>query len=570
MKEWIKEFQTFWKNKYYTLALILTAALGYGFLVTHGTIGIDDTPFSYYFEEGLAAIVGRWVLFLLNKVMHIAEFAPWITDLAGVLIFMAAVTVWCVLLRRIFGNGLPGYGYTLFACLFLSNPLLSEVFPYYLHNGVALGYLFCGISLCFWWEAMEVISAIGNRQDGLKERKDMGAKNTNAWRNAEAWKALGFPLVGSAVCLCVALGCYESFMVVWLLGICIILLAERVVLGKRPLWKRILSAGGTALAGMVLRSLMIGLVTKAFSLEYMQDEAVQRSLGEMASWMFQPGAASEFAMVLKRIFVMYGVFGYAYYPIAVFVVSAVLLGCLGCFYAVRKKDIWVLLFTAGCFVTSFLLVLVEGKATLYRSAQFLPVLSAWGFLFALYALRNIPRAGRWICVLVLSCVVWNQCADLNKWFYVDYLKYEEAKDTASKITYELEKNYNTDKPVIFTGNYTIPKSIIEDAYVDYGSETFYKMNRITSFVDEHLLEKFYREYGVWVAQTPSLSVIDWGRYAFGDDKELVRFFALHGHELKALEDVSLYEGAEKYSLTLPSFPAQGSIVDMGEYIIVHF
>ena len=37
------------------------------------------------------------------------------------------------------------------------------------------------------------------------------------------------------------------------------------------------------------------------------------------------------------------------------------------------------------------------------------------------------------------------------------------------------------------------------------------MHRLTDFVDEHLLEKFYREYGVWVAQTPSLSVLDWGR-----------------------------------------------------------
>ena len=112
-------------------------------------------------------------------------------------------------------------------------------------------------------------------------------------------------------------------------------------------------------------------------------------------------------------------------------------------------------------------------------------------------------------------------------------------------------------------------SIIADAYVEYNSETFYQMLRITSLVDEHLLEKFYRDYGVWVAQTPSLSVIDWGRYAFDSDEELVRFAAMHGHELVPLLDGD-YAAAEEYSLTLPEFPAEGSVVDMGDYIIVHF
>ena len=73
-----------------------------------------------------------------------------------------------------------------------------------------------------------------------------------------------------------------------------------------------------------------------------------------------------------------------------------------------------------------------------------------------------------------------------------------------------------------------------------------------------------------MAQTPALSVIDWGRYAFDSDAELVKFFAMHGHSLVAEEDISLYEGAEKESLELPHYPQEGYIVDKGDYIIVHF
>ena len=85
MKEWLEEYKGFWKNKFYCLMLGLTGLLSYGYLVTHQTVGIDDTPYAYYFEEGLAAIVGRWVMFLVNKVLHISEFAPFVTDLCGVL-----------------------------------------------------------------------------------------------------------------------------------------------------------------------------------------------------------------------------------------------------------------------------------------------------------------------------------------------------------------------------------------------------------------------------------------------------------------------------------------------------
>ena len=92
----------------------------------------------------------------------------------------------------------------------------------------------------------------------------------------------------------------------------------------------------------------------------MQEEAVQRSITEMAGWLFEEGAFSEFAMVLKRVFIMYGVFAYAYYPIKVFLMASVMIAGFCIYRAVRQKDIWILLFMIGSFVVSFLLVVIEG------------------------------------------------------------------------------------------------------------------------------------------------------------------------------------------------------------------
>lgn len=552
MKEYKENFMILCKNKFYVLSLSLAAVLSYGFMVTHPTVGIDDTPYSYYFQEGLVAIVGRWVLYLLNKVFAVAEFGPLVTDLAGVLILMMAVTVWAALFRVILQTRVPEWGYLFFAAVFLSCPLISEVYTYYLHNGISIGYLCAGLSLCFF-------------RQWRRERRKI------------SW------LAGTVCFLWIAIGCYESFMVVWLLGVCLLLLTESYTGVRQGVIRSLCMAGAAALCAVVLRSLMTAAVTGVFGLGYLREQAVHRSVTEMAAWILEDGAGEQLAMILKRVYVMYGVFAFAYLPIKVFVAAAAFLFGYGIYGSIRKKNPWILALTTGSFVASFLLVFVEGKATLYRSAQFLPVVCGYGALLLCFCLQELKgsrlfrRRAIWgkLCggavIFVLCVILWNQCADMNRWFYVDYMKYEAAKETADRIAYELNSRFAPmDKPVLFTGTYQIPQELVQAAYVPYNTKTFYRMKRWTDPVDGHLLEKFYRDYGVWVAQTPALSVIEWGRYAFDTDEELVRFFRMHGHELQPYLQPENYAAAEVSSMEMPRFPQEGSIVDMGDYMIVHF
>lgn len=548
LQRWKDNFTVLPGSRLYRAVLLLTAVCSYGFLVTHHTVGIDDTPFSLYFEEGLNAIVGRWFLFLLNKVFHVADFVPFIMDLIGVLVLMAAAVVWGALLYSICMDKVPRWGYLFFSCIFLSCPLLAEVYPYYLHNGVSVGYLCTGVSLCFFRE--------------LTQERGSGRRVL-----AEA--------AGMAVFLFVALGCYESFMIVWLLGIFLVLLTEKYMDMSCRIWKLLGIAALSAATAIILRSVMIECVIRLFGLGYLREAAVQRSVGEILGWMFDPGAAAEFAMAVKRFYVMYFVFGYAYYPIKIFVISAAFIVVYGVYSAVRRKNPWILFMTAGCFISCFLLVPVEGKTTLYRAAQFLPVICGYGAFLAVYAVGRLDGLGHRIgkimtivSAFLLSVVLWNQCYEMNKWFYVDRLKYESAVNLAEQISLTLEKDYDLSKPVVFIGNYTTPKSIIKDAYVEYGTETFFKMKRLTDPIDEHLLDKFYREYGVWVAQTPALSVYEWGVNAFGTDEELARFFAMHGLYVTPNTNPEYFEEASEYFLNMPAFPKEGSIEDRGEYIIV--
>ena len=575
MQKWKSYGKRFLQNRLYMGILLLTAVCAYGYKVTNATIGIDDTPSLYYFEEGLIAIVGRWVLFLLNKVVSLAEFVPFVTDFAAVLLLIAAAIVWSALFYSVFGEKIPATGYAFFAAVFVSCPLISEVFTYFLHNGIAIGYLSCAVSLCFMREWQ---SSIRKQRKGSDLREKLFCPAVTK-------------LAAAAVFLWIAMGCYESFMILWLAGLLLLLLSERIRLGTertaRTGERRVFGtlAGGAlaALAAVLLRSLMIVVLTKAFRLEYLQGEAVQRSVTEMLGWMVQPGAFGELTMILKRTFVLYGVFAYAYLPIRIFVLSAVVITVVTLVRAIRGRDLWALILLPAAYLAAFSLLFIEGKATLYRSAQFVPVFCGYGallFAYIIYELTGSPGRGvhrklclgtRGIAVAVLVVITWNQCMDMTKWFYIDKQKYDAAVKTVDQIALDLERDFDTSKPVIFTGNYEIPYSIVKDAYVSYGDRKYYKMKRLTDFIDPDLLDKYNRgSKGVWVAQTPALSVIDWGRYAFDSDAELVKFFEMHGHRLVACGDIDRYAEAEEESLNLPEYPQDGYIVDKGDYIIVHF
>lgn len=573
--DWSRIFRKFWENRWFMGILLLTAVCAYGYKVTNVTIGIDDTPSLYYFEEGLIAIVGRWVLFLLNKVIFLAEFVPFVTDFIAVGLLVLAAIVWTVLFYSVLGEKIPVVGYAFFAAIFVSSPLISEVFTYFLHNGIAIGYLCCGLSLCCVREWQGSIR---------KMRKGSGIR--------EKFECLAvMRLVAAAVFLWIAMGCYESFMILWLAGLLLLLLSERIRLGaerivrtgERGVFGTLVGGALAALAAVLLRSLMIVVLTKVFRLEYLQGEAVQRSVTEMLGWMVQPGAFGEFAMLLKRTFVLYWVFAYAYLPIRIFVLSAAVITVVTLVRVIRGRDVWALVLLPAAYLAAFSLLFIEGKATLYRSAQFLPVFCGYGallFAYSIYELTGSPGRGvhrklclgtRGIAVAVLVVITWNQCMDMTKWFYIDKQKYDAAVKTVDQIALDLERDFDTSKPVIFTGNYEIPYSIVKDAYVSYGDRKYYKMKRLTDLIDPDLLDKYNRgSKGVWVAQTPALSVIEWGRYAFDSDAELVKFFVMHGHTLTACEDIDRYAEAEKASLELPEYPQDGYIVDKGDYIIVHF
>lgn len=547
MKEFCKDIRFFWTNKFYAAVVSLAAVCSYGFKVSHEAIGIDDTCIPLYFEEGLAPAVGRWTLYVINKIFHISDFAPWVTEAAGVLLMLLAATVWCVVFSRILGRERTMAGYTLFAALFISCPLISEIYVYYLHNGISLAYGLTGISLLF------LLKALGTGAD--KKRRLMHTVTASAF-------------------LAVALGCYESFMIVFAVGMVFLFLLlrsfgrEEKKYAEAP-WAWAAALFIVAVCAIVFRWLVLRLVLGIFRIEIPESFLVEyRSV-----FSFTEMSMAEFFMIFKRFWVKYYLNGFAYFPITVLVlgIAAILIICL--VIGIRKKDIFLPIAALGVPVLPLCMVVIEGKETYYRAAQYVPLVGAFAFFFTLVLVKEcLPRFCTTVCVALAVVLLWNQCAEMNKWFYVDYLKYQDARNVMLQVAYELEKGYDTGKPIVFRGAYLVPFWIAEDAYLEYGSAEYNRLRSVGDLIDPHLIEKYNADdgNGYVFAETPVNSTLRWGVTAFdGTASELGNFWRMLGYSFRIETDLRKIEEAEKISEEMPEFPQTGYIKECGDYIIVN-
>lgn len=73
-----KQIDYFLRNKIYMVSLIIAAVAGYGYEITHSSLGIDDVCIGLYFDDGLGVSIGRWPFYVINKLFHVTEFEPFI------------------------------------------------------------------------------------------------------------------------------------------------------------------------------------------------------------------------------------------------------------------------------------------------------------------------------------------------------------------------------------------------------------------------------------------------------------------------------------------------------------
>lgn len=549
----INDIKYFISNKVYCCIVFLSAACAYGFKVTHVTVGIDDTCTTMYFDEGLAPMVGRWVLFLINKIFHLSDFTPWMTDVVGVLLLILAALIWSVLLYHFLGREVPLLGYAFFSAIFVTCPLISEVYVYYLHNGIGLGYVLSAFSLLLIQNVLE---------------------------KGGGFKICCFYLLWGGIFMAVALGCYESFAIVYAIGAIFLFVAKcvggetsRREYNNKNVVKWVFFYGSPLVISIILRALAIRLVCAVYNLSIPE---TFNAVGLRNALSFYEGSLSELAMYLKRHWVKFYLNGAVYLPIAVLVLGIGVLLVTSVIYGIRRKNIFLPLAAGMVPVLPVLLIFVEGKEAYYRSCQYVPLVGAFGVLLLFRAGQaHLPIWGKRVGVLFAAALLWNQCFDMNRWFYVDYQKYEYFKGVMITVAHDLERDHDLSKPVIFGGVCQVPYSIMEDARVDFYSPQYRIIKALGDLVDPHLIEKYNYNgsggIGYVFAETPIFSTLQWGMTAFdGTAREIQNFLRMLGYDIYIEKNLQLIDDVNQLRTDMPHFPQEGYIREEENYIIVNF
>lgn len=550
-------------NFQYLLIVILTAVFSYGYNITHFAIGVDDTALELYFEEGLSVCTNRWTLFFLNRVLHfnIVNWPTWIVEFASVCILVISFVLWQFLISHVLASvnvTLPREIYGLAVALAVSCPIISEVWVYYLHNGVAMAYGLTAYALMLFLQSL---------------RRDVHHGILK--------------IVGSGMCLAIALGCYETMMDCFLIGALAVFMILHALLDKRENSSydiRFFSwtvKGGLVLAiSLLVRAVVHEILMSVYCLDSMAKYGVNDYNSLFGDLFITPGALG---ILLKKMYLRYFVNGVAYLPIAFLILSWAAIGFFAVLFTIKRKNLWVIVCVPAMVLVPVMSSIVAGRAKAYHSAQFVPIMIMLGFVFfgiIMYQHKGLQkRIVRGVIAGIALCGIVVQIKDMNKWFLQDYNKFLESRQIMADAAENLLENYDIKKPVVVVGAVMPSEKLCKEASIPLDSWKYHIIDRLT-FFDPTIKEKFHANYGGWgyfFTESPLLSVLTWARNPFENcdliaSQQYINFWKMIGYDdFLYVSHTEMIERAEELrkSLRMPGYPCEGYIFDAGDMLIVN-
>ena len=156
IRDYKEEIKKIVNDKKYIISIIITAILGYGYLITHTTIGMDDTALDIYyadlFDVNIISIVGRWGSYLLYKILGITNFTPFWLEMMTVIAFIITAIIITAFINKNFKPKTNLVG-IVFSCVYISYSLINEAMIFQPSNfALILGNLLTFISLIYIYE----------------------------------------------------------------------------------------------------------------------------------------------------------------------------------------------------------------------------------------------------------------------------------------------------------------------------------------------------------------------------------------------------------------------------------
>lgn len=513
----------------YIVPVIITAIFAYGYFLTHLSVGLDDLAFDRYTSLELFA-QGRLTGTLVAHLLGITDsiYHAWSIDFLGIVLFVISGIVLSSLFLLLADDETNVLPYTIFTCLYITNPLTSEIFSF-LGTSIAIGTGIILISIALYWILI-----------------------------AQESKNFRYYIYSFLILLPIT-SWYESVLSIYVCAVFAIFIIRLEKNQLFPSFKEIVVSGlkfATPLIFAVIVELSLSSIFRGVL-------GLEKSVNARNSIVYiDSGFIEIFQVLIGKLIRDYIVMGFWYFPITVLLGSLIIsiIFCIGS--CLKYKSIIPFILYGGMYLSIVLLSLIQGMSVGYRTAQVVYFFVAFIGLLLTNRSRSYWRK---VIIILIILIIYLQGNDLNKWFTLDYLRSEEERQVVQHIGFEIEKIHGSSKPIVFIGEYLISDNLLERVMIRTDSKVYEMVNKYHSLTPNPSRPEYWRR----IQRYNTYSYISYGVNGFNEvNTELLKLFSYYGFDFKQ-GTTKMYEEAKKLMHAMPGWPQNGSIIDMGEYIIVN-
>lgn len=518
-------YETIAKNKKYYLPVFIFVLISYGFSLTNRSVSVDDLAQSFYYGDSAIKIrMYRWGQVLCNRLFSTIEYTPFINKFIGIIFYLITVFLLSTLLYILCNNDKYVWKYTIFSSLLISYPLINEICEFYESLTIPFNFAVVAFSLIYLHQ---------NEKSSYMDHLFVG------------------------LLLSVVASGYESLMFAYITLVFIILFLDYCFYencnGKTLDWfKEGIRYAIPLIIAFILRYVIGFLLMKFYNVSYI----------DFGNTSIQWTKDLWFAFT-QLIFNgwYYGVRALSYFPISEFIIATIVFVFVVLLLIKKKKNN--IIISLFLLISLFFLPILQGAHFGYRMAQTIQIFVAFVAYLMIELSQEKSNRIQITLIVLLLFVSLRQSIYLHELLALNNQRSDNEAYIARSIGYELYKNYDLEKTVVFVGDYQLGDFINSQITVDRDS-----------YVGK--LEFFLRDsfgygddiYDLNIVSGNVVSFLNWGKQAFSSQVMLRNYFSYYGFDIKTLESLSMKRLEEFESLAKEKEMKAYEILDVGDYILV--
>lgn len=504
IQEYKEQIKYFLNNKKYMITVLLVAILSYGFAITHYSIGVDDLCFDRYINGTYILSAKRWGTWALYNIFRITEFSPFWLDLIVTIFMVVIAIIMSAFIRKQLGDKFKIGVYTIFACLFISNPLSNHFYIYQSTNFAIvisnLIMILCGI---------------------VAFENYFGDK-----------KKILYLICGVILTIPISMyeSCAQTYLVFMFIAILIKLKTSKVE--KKEIIKYFALNIGVLVIGIALYYILGAILIKILKcLNKLEVNFAFMNVVWTNEIFKQQDFIGKMKILNSGLLQLFIKDYFNYLPITIFGIASFIAIIIELVKLIKSNKVLSCLSVLGIILSNFIIMFIQGKI-LYR-IEFSIILSTAFLCTYIYMELSNKNWKKYVLTTFLVWLIIIQTRTLNQYFYNDYKRYEKEKIVANDIALNIIKNCDyKDKALIFVTT-------------KENKENRYRINHDNGEL-----------------------VFEWGIEAFREyETEATKFINEQGYDFLSTSEENVKKAVEEYN-QLTKEQKNQVIVELSESIII--